>query len=80
MITSIIPVVQITSPSHKNISFFHRHKSLCVSLLTQGVWGGDFPHIGPQYVHPVCSEGALRLCHVCTHPAGLSGGRRKQTS
>lgn len=45
-----------------------------VSLFPQGVWSRHFPHIRPEHVHPVRSEGPLWLCHVCSHPAGLGGG------
>lgn len=51
-----------------------------MSVFPQGLWGGHFPDVGAQYVHPVSGEGPLRLCHVCSYPAGLSRGKRKHVS
>lgn len=49
-----------------------------VLLFPQGVWSCHFPHVRPEHVHPVCSEGPLWLRHVCPHPAGLGGGTEEE--
>lgn len=46
-----------------------------IPVFLQGVWGRHFPDIRSEYVHPISGEGPLWLCHVCSHPAGLSGGK-----
>jgi hypothetical protein len=43
-------------------------------MFPQSVWGGHFPHVHTEYVHPVSSQEALRLCHVSSHPTRLGGG------
>jgi len=46
-----------------------------IPVFPQSLWGCHFPNISAEYVHPISGEGALRLRHVCPHPAGLSGGK-----
>lgn len=58
----------------------HACLRLCVqhdhmTIFPQGIWGGHFPDISAEYVHPVSGKGALWLCNVCPHPARLGGGR-----
>lgn len=48
-----------------------------IPVFLQGVRSCHFPDITAQYVHPICSQNALRLRHVCSHPSGLSGGKQR---
>lgn len=50
-----------------------------IPVVLQGVRSCHLLHVTAEHVHPISSEGALRLGPVCSHPAGLSGGKKQNS-